>query len=330
MNFRTKIETPQFGFNLNHHDVITMIGSCFAQNIGERLQKSKFNINLNPYGILYNPASISKAIRRLIEKRTFAENELFEHRGIFQSFWHHSQFSDTNSELCLNKINDSFNQASEHLAASSVLFITFGTAYVFEHKESGEIVGNCHKIPASAFNRYRLDVDTIADDWTKLINQLREVNKKLKIVFTVSPIRHLKDGLHDNQLSKSTLLLAIDKLCSEHDNCYYFPAYETVLDDLRDYRFYSEDMTHPNNTAIEYIWELFERTFFNKETSTIISEWSKSQAAIDHRPLNDKGEEYKQFLIQTIDKLNKFQEKYTYLCCNNEIVLLNKRRQALQ
>lgn len=330
MDFRTEIEIPQFGFNINHRDTIMMIGSCFAQNIGEQLQKSKFNINLNPYGILYNPASISRAIRRLIEKKTFSEDELFEHRGIYQSFWHHSHFSDTDSDLCLHKINESFIQASQHLATSSVLFITFGTSYVFELRESGLIVGNCHKVPSSAFNRYRLSMDTIVEDWTAIIQQLRTINPNIKIVFTVSPIRHLKDGLHDNQLSKATLLLAIDKLCSANTECFYFPAYEAVMDDLRDYRFYAEDMTHPNNTAIRYIWELFGKTFFDSKTEAIINEWNKLNAAINHRPLNEQGEEYKQFLIQTTEKLNKFQEKYPYLCCNNEIVLLNKRRQALQ
>lgn len=326
MEFRTKIETPYLGFELDHRCKMLMMGSCFAQNVGNLLIQSKFDLILNPYGVLYNPASISKALNRLLDKKTFSEDELFEHKGVYNSFWHHSQFSDIDKSRCLERINTAFGKSVERLHDCDVLFITFGTSYVFELQSNGEVVGNCHKLPALVFNRSRLTVDDIVADWTRLIDRLLEVNPRLRVVFTVSPIRHLKDGLHDNQLSKSILLLAVDKLCSEYDACCYFPAYEIVLDDLRDYRFYDEDMVHPNGLAVKYIWGVFSEVFFDKKTIEIISEWNKLQMAVNHRPLNINSSEYGLFVDQTIDKLKIFQQKYPYICCDNEIKLLEARR----
>lgn len=329
MEFRTQINIPHMGFSISHQDKMMMIGSCFAQNIGTLLLKHKFDLDLNPYGVLYNPASISKALHRLLDKKYFESEDLFEHKGVYQSFWHHSSFSGTNAEESLSQMNHAFEKASQQIEGSSCLFITFGTSYVFEHREGGGVVGNCHKLPSSVFKRYRLTVSDIVDDWTRLIERLRTVNPQLRTIFTVSPIRHLKDGLHDNQLSKSTLLLAIDELCNSYENCFYFPAYEAVLDDLRDYRFYDEDMLHPNRLAVRYIWELFGKTYFDKKTERIIAEWAKLQMSINHRPSNANTSEYKQFLNQTLEKIISFQQKYPYICCENELQLLKARRQGL-
>lgn len=325
MNFRTKIEIPKSDLVISHRSRIMMLGSCFIENIGRLLIKNKFNVNLNPFGILYNPSSISQAIKFLCENKKFSEEDIFQSKGFHHSFWHHGSFSNQDKDTCLKNINNNIKQASEDLKQSDILFITFGTAYVFRHKESNNIVGNCHKLPAASFDRYRLDVDTIVNTWQPLSDTLRSRNPELQIILTVSPIRHMKDGAHDNQLSKSTLLLAIDKLQQQNTHIHYFPSYEIVLDELRDYRFYNEDMIHPNTTAIKYIWERFSETYIKEETYPIIEEWNKIHLALNHRPINIESDEYKLFLRQTLLKLKAFNDKYPYICCKNEVTDLEMR-----
>ncbi|MDR2954910.1 MAG: GSCFA domain-containing protein [Prevotella sp.] len=319
MEFRTKIDTLKSELQISHKSRILMFGSCFIENIGKLLRDNKFNVNLNPFGVLYNPSSISSAIRMLIDEKVFGEDDLFEYKELYHSFHHHSLFSDISKERTLEKINSRMTKAVEDIRTADVLIITFGTAYVFQSKESGAVVGNCHKLPASHYNRYRLSVDAIVDDWTQLLSDLKEINPTLKFVFTVSPIRHLKDGAHDNQLSKATLLLAVDRLSQLYPDMVYFPSYEIVLDDLRDYRFYNEDMLHPNHIAIKYIWEVFSDVFFDKNTIEIINEWNKIASAINHKPFNAQSDDYKEFLRQTLLKLKSFNKKYPYICCEEEM-----------
>ncbi|MFV0538514.1 MAG: GSCFA domain-containing protein [Dysgonomonas sp.] len=325
MDFRTKIDIPKSGLDISHRSRILMFGSCFIENIGRLLIDNKFKANLNPFGVLYNPLSISQALQSLVNEQTFTGDDIFEYKGLYHSFSHHSSFSHSDKEKCLEQINRRFKQASDELRQSDVLFITFGTAYVFRNRKSGKIVGNCHKLPANNFDRYRLSVEDIVEDWNTLLQKLKEINPSLQVVFTVSPIRHLKDGAHDNQLSKSILLLAIDELCKSNQSLYYFPSYEIVLDDLRDYRFYNEDMVHPNSVAVRYIWERLIETYMHNETCLIIDEWRKIFSALNHRPLNVDSEEYKLFLRQTLLKLKAFDEKYPYICCEEEISDIENR-----
>lgn len=319
MEFRTKIDIPASETPITHRSRILMFGSCFIENMGKLLIDNKFNVNLNPFGILYNPQSISQAIRFLLTGKRFTEEDIYEYKGAFHSPWHHGAFSDTDKDRCLNKINNSLDKAENDLKNADILIITFGTSYVFRSKDTGVVVGNCHKLPANHFDRYRLDIDTITQYWNKLIKELKEVNPSLRILFTVSPIRHLKDGAHDNQLSKSTLLLAIDKLIQTNPDTSYFPSYEIVLDELRDYRFYKEDMTHPSATAIKYIWERFSETYFDEKTLKAMNEWQKIFLAIRHKPSNAQSDEYKDFLRQTLLKLEAFNKKYPYICCKEEL-----------
>lgn len=327
MEFRTKINITPSNISISHQDKMMAMGSCFSEHIGQLLMDNKFKINSNPFGILYNPTSISQALRRVAEGNLFSEKEIFFHNGLYHSFWHHGDFSSVNKDACLNSINNSLKKASSDLREANFLLITFGTSYVFHSKEWDMVVGNCHKLPASTFDRYRLDVQSIVLDWKNLIENLKEVNPNLHIIFTVSPIRHLKDGAHDNQLSKGVLLLAIDELMKENANTHYFPSYEIVLDDLRDYRFYNEDMTHPSSLAIRYIWERFSETYFDKQTIQVNKEWSKISNALNHRPINSESEDYKLFLKQTLLKLKAFNEKYPYICSNEEINSLEKALQ---
>ncbi|MDR0824777.1 MAG: GSCFA domain-containing protein [Prevotella sp.] len=325
MDFRTKIEIPESDIHISHQSHILMMGSCFIENIGKLLIENKFKTNLNPFGILYNPQSISRALRMLIERKEFTEKDIFEYKGLYHSFWHHGSFSDTDMNKCLAKINTELIRSADDLRKADILFITFGTAYVFFSKEQNMVVGNCHKLPASAFDRFRMSVDDIVNEWTLLIGALREMNPLLRIIFTVSPIRHLKDGAHENQLSKSTLLLAIDEIIQSGEGTRYFPSYEIVMDELRDYRFYNEDMVHPDSVAIKYIWERFSEAYFDTETHPIIDEWRKLRQALNHRPINSDSEDYKHFLRQTLLKLKTFNKKYPYICCTDEILDLESR-----
>lgn len=324
MEFRSKINISPTNISISHKEHLLAFGSCFSENIGKLLSENKFDINSNPFGILYNPKSISQAINRIIEGKTFAEDEIIYHNGVYHSLWHHGDFSSTDRFTCINKINNSLTTATNSINRANILIITFGTAYIFRSRKFDMIVGNCHKLPASDFDRYRLDIHSIVEDWNILIKRLREINPSLKIIFTVSPIRHLKDGAHDNQLSKSTLLLAIDQLARDNEGTFYFPSYEIVLDELRDYRFYNEDMTHPTPFAIKYIWQRFSETFFNEKTSQIIKEWVKIKNALNHRAINVDSAEHKDFLKQTLLKLQSFNKKYPYICCEKEITKLEK------
>lgn len=325
MDFRTKINIPQSDLQISHRSRILMFGSCFIENIGRLLIDNKFKANLNPFGVLYNPQSISQALRLLISEQVFTVDDIFEHKGLYHSFSHHSSFSHSDKEKCLEQMNSRLKKASDDLRQADILFITFGTAYVFQNKETGKVVGNCHKLPASHFDRYRLSIEDIVQDWSSLLKQLKEINPSLQIVFTVSPIRHLKDGAHDNQLSKSVLLLVIDQLCKSDQSLHYFPSYEIVLDELRDYRFYNEDMVHPNSVAIRYIWERLVEAYMHNETCLIIDEWRKIFSALNHRPLNVDSEEYKLFLRQTLLKLKAFDDKYPYICSEEEISDIKNR-----
>ncbi len=310
MNFRTVVPIDFIYNKVSYDKKSVMLGSCFAENMGERLQKAKFSVDLNPFGILYNPLSVEKAVSSLLEHKQFMGEDLVQHDGRWHSFMHHSRFSAIEQANCLDAINARIETSSKWLIEADFLFITFGTSWVYELKETGEVVSNCHKLPSSHFTRRRLSVDEIVEKYTLLIKKLQKVNPNLQIVFTVSPIRHWKDGAHENAVSKSTLLLAIDALEKQFNNVKYFPSYELMMDDLRDYRFYTEDMLHPNKVAVDYIWERFSETFFTDETKRIAKEMEKLMRALAHRPFNTEGEEYRSFCKKQLDKIAGFEKQY--------------------
>ena len=225
MNLQTPVIIQKANFDITHHSTILLFGSCFSENIGLKLLENKFPVNVNPFGILYNPFSISHAIDRLLDKRKFSSEDFVQHNNSYHSFMHHGSFSNPNLNDALSHINKEFNLASSQIEKADYLLITFGTAYVFRWKETDEIVGNCHKIPANQFARERLTIDEITTAWKKLIERLLVTRPNLKILFTVSPIRHFKDGAHNNQLSKSILHLSIDNLMQQFPSiAFYFPA----------------------------------------------------------------------------------------------------------
>ena len=303
MEFKTTIKIEKPSFQFSHAESILLMGSCFAENIGQELNKRFFSVDINPFGTLYNPSSIAKSLWILIEEKLFDERELFEHEGLFHSFMHHSRFSSVSAKESLSAINSRLTVSSQQIKTTERLILTFGTAWVYRLGSTKEVVANCHKLPEKIFTRSRLSVDEITDEWRDLLISLWKINPKLKVLFTVSPIRHWKDGANGNQLSKATLLLAIDKLCKSFpEQTEYFPSYEIMIDELRDYRFYASDMLHPSHVAIEYIWERFSESFIRKETINILKDLSEVQKAVDHRPFNPNSGQYKKFLLNTINK----------------------------
>ncbi len=320
MNFRTQVERPERVSEIGYSDRLLLLGSCFAENIGKLLVANKFCCDVNPYGILYNPLSIARALCEMAEGMVYTEQNLFKADGIWHSWMHHGSFSsDISAEDCLNCINSRLSKATDTLATTDWLVVTWGTAFVYEHE--GQVVGNCHKQPDRLFSRRRLSEDEIVERWTDVLSNLHRLNPSLKVMFTVSPIRHAKDGMHGNQLSKSTLLLAIDQLCENFSYCHYFPSYEIMMDELRDYRFYADDMLHPSSLAVEYIWECFCQTYFSKDTLQAMKEWNEIQKALQHKPFRPQSEAYRQFLSQIMLKIERMKQKFPYIDAQNEIEL---------
>lgn len=313
MDFRTTIKPLANKGVIAHDGAITMLGSCFSDNIGRRLQDALFDVEVNPFGTLYNPASIALALQDLINCREFCINDLFEYQGRYHSFSHHSSFSGVNADDVISRINDKIDGASERLKRSRVLIITFGTAYVYEYKKTQSVVSNCHKLPASNFSRRSMAVDEIVSLWSKLIVKIREINPEINIIVTVSPIRHLADGAHENQLSKSTLLLAVEQLCNSFGDVIYFPAYEIMMDDLRDYRFYASDMIHPSDVAIDYIYEIFSQSFFKEETNNLAQECEKLTRRLRHRHMTDDVSVIEKFNLSTQQIIDRILSAYPYL-----------------
>ena len=314
-SFRTIVEPLNHRGLIDYHHGVLMLGSCFSDNIGLRLQKAFFDVEINPFGTLYNPASIACGIDDILQCRKFEKQDLFQINGDnrWHSFSHHSSFSNIDSVVMLNKINEKIELANELLKRASTLIITFGTAWVYSHIELDRVVSNCHKLPSSTFIRRMMSIDEIVELWLEKIDQLRVLNPKLKIVFTVSPIRHLRDGAHENQLSKSVLHLAIERLRNTREDVIYFPAYEIMNDDLRDYRFYAADMSHPTDVAVDYIYEIFSKSFLDEETIKISQECEKLSRRLSHRVMSDDSEAVARFELATAELKKTMLCKYPFL-----------------
>ena len=283
MEFRTPVTITLAPFAIEPCERMLFVGSCFADNIGRRFVEDKFRATVNPYGVMYNPASIMHTVKRWTEELVAA----------------YSEASDSGSNV---------RQTTDEAPQTAVF--TLGTNHVYILNETGEIVDNCRKRPQRLFTERELSVDKCADYLREAVTMLRQINPSVRIIITVSPIRYAKYGFHGSQLSKATLLLAADKLTKEIDNVVYFPAYEIVNDELRDYRFYREDMLHPTDQAVEYIWQRFGETFFSKQTVKFLEEWRPIKAALAHRPFNPEAEEYKKFLEKAKEGERELMERY--------------------
>ena len=284
MEFRTKVTITPSERKVAYTDTIVTMGSCFADSIGEKMLHAGMNVLCNPFGTLYNPCSIAVALQRLLDGQHYAASELVERDGLWHSFAHHGKFSTPSQEETLAQINHSFDRAKQYLLKADILLLTLGTAWVYER--DGKVVANCHKFPDKEFIRRCMNTQEVTDILLSTLKQLKALNPHLTIVTTVSPIRHFRDGAHANQLSKSTLLLGLHALTKQIDNIYYFPAYELMMDELRDYRFYADDMCHPSSVAVQYIWEKFQEATMNPPTQQKITEGEKQHRANAHRPLH--------------------------------------------
>jgi GSCFA family len=285
MKFRTELPLSKADFDINYQTPTLGIGSCFVENIGKKMTTRRLPFYQNPFGIVYNPVSMAAQLDILMGEKRFVESDLVELNGLFHSWLHHGFYSENSVAATLEKINAAIEEARTFLGTTKYLFLTFGSATVFQLKSSGEIVVNCHKVPAAYFDRRRLSTREIVNAFMPILEKLAAQLPDLQIIMTVSPIRHLRDGLIENNLSKATLLLAADELVQKFPNVSYFPAYELVMDDLRDYRFFNRDMMHPTEQAIDYVWKFFSDTYFLEETKKAVQKIEKINAMQAHRPL---------------------------------------------
>ncbi len=264
-----------------------LIGSCFAENMGAIFYRYRFKVTANPHGILFNPLSIADALDDVIEKRIYKVDDLLKTENKYVSLSHHGKYSGENADMVIQGINAAISEAHESLKVSSTLIITLGSAWAWRHKATGRVVANCHKIPQQQFDKVLIASNEIQQRFTVLLSKLNVFNPQLRIIFTVSPVRYVRDGLVQNNLSKAHLLVAIHTLCDSYAHSDYFPAYELVIDDLRDYRFFKEDMLHPNDQAILYVWEKFVSCCLSGETKSLLAQLEKHLLLLEHRPIGE-------------------------------------------
>jgi hypothetical protein len=319
VKFRTEIDIPKIDQPINHYDPIITFGSCFAENIGEILTKLRFSVCNNPFGVLYNPVSIYNSINLISTNEEFEEADLIFHNGEWHSFYHHSSFSSHNHLKALSDMNTKLQETRTFIQKSKFVIITYGTAFVYAYRKNGMIVSNCHKIPADQFDRSLLSVKDLKQSIKSTIEEIKELNPEINLIFSVSPIRHLKDGLPQNQRSKALLIVALQEIVSTTPNTYYFPAYEIMIDDLRDYRFYEQNLTHPNDMAIQYIWDKFKSACLSASCIETLKHVEKLNAALSHRVRNPDSEEHRIFIENHLKLLAQLKEKYEYLDFDEEI-----------
>ncbi len=311
--FRTQLSKISFPFQIGYQHRILCMGSCFAENMGQRMSNYRFDALLNPFGILYNPISISDGMNLLLSHQEFTTEDLFQHQGLWHSFQHHGRFSGPDKSLVLNNINKALATARTTLQNTDRLILTLGTAATFQYKASNKVVANCHKLPGDQFTKQRLSVDACVLALSQTLKQIQTLRPDLKVLLSVSPIRHLRDGLIDNQRSKATLLLAAAELEKTFSFVHYFPAYEIMMDDLRDYRFYESDYAHPSKQAVDYIWDYFQDAFFTEETKDLLVEVGKVLRAAEHRPFHVASVEHQAFLRKQLEVIEDLEGRYSFL-----------------
>jgi len=309
MNLRTTFNIDPYPFRITYDDNVMFIGSCFASSIGEQMRRGKMAVMLNPAGTVYNPVSVCNTLNKITSGKDLIKDDLHFHDGMWLSFYHYTDFSSEDPDKALGKINGRLKEASLFLKNSGFLFITLGTARIYRWKETGVVVSNCHKIPSGQFTTELLSVKEIVELWINQLDRLSDLYPDLRVIFTISPVRHLKDGAHGNQVSKSVLFLAVEELLKHSSNPQYFPAYELVMDDLRDYRFYDDDMIHPSATAINYIWEAFSGSFLDKDTMKIWNEAVRITKARSHLFKGDSSSKKKDFSQKMLTSISEIEIK---------------------
>ena len=314
MKLQTQIPLIKESRNLiNYNSKIVLLGSCFSENIGNQLDYYKFQTTQNPFGILFHPIAIENLITNAINEKKYTENDVFFNNEQYHSFDTHSSLSANNERDFLDNLNSSIKSTRKTLEEASHIIITLGTSWVYRYIESAQIVANCHKVPQKKFLKEILSVDTISESLEAIILLIKSINKNASILFTVSPVRHIKDGFIENSQSKSHLITAIHQVIDKRKYNYYFPSYEIMMDELRDYRFYAEDMIHPNKTTINYIWEKFMSTWFDVSTNSTMKEIDIIQKGMLHKPFNPNSEKHLQFLENLEQKKLKIMREYSFM-----------------
>lgn len=315
MQFRTEIPILKNKLPISYDSKVFSVGSCFAVNMAEKLDYFKMQQVVNPFGILFHPIAIENFFGFVVDARPFVETDFFFHNERWHSFDAHSDLSDSVLVRLVENANTAIGTAREFLSESTHLIITYGTAWIYRECASDRIVANCHKVPQRQFGKELLSVDTIAESVRKTILQIRKINPEVQIIFTISPVRHIKDGFVENQWSKSHLIsglhLALQQESAKGENqLHYFPSYEIMMDELRDYRFYAEDMLHPNQTAIDYIWQRFSDSTVSKDAYAMMEKINTIQKGLAHRPFDGNSVKHKQFLARLNDSISELQLEY--------------------
>ena len=316
MQFRTKITIPKSNNPIDYNSRIVSLGSCFAENMAEKLDYFKFQNTCNPFGIIFNPVSIEKIIYRTVNQFFYSEKDIFFHNERWHCYEVHSDFSSSDKEKFLENLNAVLRTSLIQLFQASHIIITYGTSWVYRNLESNAVVANCHKVPQKEFSKEILSVETIENSIKNTIDLIKKINPNVNFIFTVSPVRHLKDGFVENLVSKANLIVAIyQQLQTGHCklNTEYFPSYEIMMDELRDYRFYAEDMLHPNQIAVDYIWERFFQTQITEESHSIMEEVGSIQKGLQHRPFNPDSEGHLKFKEKLREKITILVSQYSFM-----------------
>jgi hypothetical protein len=319
MKLMLDINIPKPGKTISHKNKILSIGSCFTEHIGAALKDLKFNVLQNPNGILFDPASACASLVSYMQNKKYSEEDLFLLNEVWQSWHHHSRFSGVNKQDVLTKINQSQNQAHQFLKDTNWLIITLGSSFSYRLAQNQSFVANCHRAPAQWFQKHMMTVTETVEALDNTIHQLFYFNKEVNIIFTISPVRHIRDGVVENNRSKARLIEAVHHLVNKFDRLYYFPAYELVIDILRDYRFYAEDMVHPNYLATDFVLENFLTTYMNEETNLLIEEIKKVLIARKHKPTHPATEAHKKFLQANLEKVKLLKQQYPHITFDEEI-----------
>lgn len=303
----TEIVKPKIP--IGYESKVLLLGSCFVENVGQRLESLKFNGLTNPFGVLFHPIAIEKVLDDVVQQRYYSECDLIFDQGLWHSPHHHSEFSSPNSDEVLAKIMAQQNETFEFLQQTSHCVITLGTAWVYQYIPTQQVVANCHKIPQKQFEKRLLTVEEIEKRLQNISRILKKINPSVQIILTLSPVRHLKDGFQNNAISKAHLLTGIHRSTMQ-ESMVYFPAYEILTDDLRDYRFYAGDMIHPSEMAVNYIWEIFKSVWLSTETQLVTEKVVQLQRDLQHKPFHPQSERYQLFLKQIESQKNELSEKY--------------------
>ena len=298
---------------IDYSSKLVLLGSCFAENIAEKFSYYKFQNEVNPLGVLFHPIAILDLLTRAHENNPYSEKDIFFSNGCWQSFQSHSRLNSISQIEILDHLNKALKSTQDQLKNASHVILTFGTAWVYEHIQSKTIVANCHKQPQKEFEKSILSIDQLQDTFNSIISILKSFNPKVTVVFSISPVRHLKDGFVENNLSKAHLITALHSVINTTENTHYFPSYELLMDELRDYRFYKQDMVHPNQIAIDYVWEKFQPIWIDADVNPIMQEVNQLQKGFAHKPFNPLAEEHAIFLSSLAKKAKAMESRFPFM-----------------